>query len=360
MQNSADRLPPVRSSRPQPRPSGVITATLSLLAVVAIHAPQPVHGQSAGYYTQNGVTFWYGGQQQPYGQQNRGYQPQAYANSPAAGYYGAPGYFQPPTASQPALQGNYAPGQYQAAANAAAANRYGGTTAWTRPGFVAPPYQNNSAYAASPQHAHGQHPAAQTYPYGYGQPYAAYGYGYPNQGYAAPGQPAPGQIVAGQIPPGQPGSGQPGSGQPGSGQPGSGQPGSGQPGSGQPGQQPQQPANPQQNQHSQHQLTPTQQAAQQAAANILPNGVPVLSPAAARFFQNLKGPNLSTYNQSRQNYSFSGQTRPSTQIPNTTWQYGSRFGQTNSNFSNYNQTTINQNRFNYSLHNLTDPGLRGY
>jgi hypothetical protein len=91
-----------------------------------------------------------------------------------------------------------------------------------------------------------------------------------------------------------------------------------------------------------------------------PNGVPVLSPAAAQFFQNLQGPNRSTYNQNQQNYSFSGQARPSNQIPNTTWQSGSRFGQTYSNRSNHNQTTTNQNRFNYSLHNLTRPGLRGY
>lgn len=115
----------------------------------------------------------------------------------------------------------------------------------------------------------------------------------------------------------------------------------------------------QQNQQPRQQLTPIQKAAQQAAQNVSPSGVPVLSPAAKQFFENLRGPNLSTYNQNRQNYSFRGQTRPSTQIPNTTWRSGSRFGQSYSNRSSYNQSTINQNRFNYSLHNLTRPGLRG-
>lgn len=100
--------------------------------------------------------------------------------------------------------------------------------------------------------------------------------------------------------------------------------------------------------------------AQQGRRKRDPFATPALSPAATRFFQDLRGPNLSTWNQNRSNYSFVGQTRPDNRIPNTTWRSGSRFGQSYSNRSVHNQTTFNQNRFNYSLHNIAAPGLRGY
>ena len=309
--------------------SGMVA--LLMLGVLAIQTPQPAHGQSAGYYTQNGGVFYYGAQQQ------RG-------QYPAAGYYPAPGYVQHPAHSQPAVRGTYHPGGYPAAANAAAANRYGGTTAWTQPGYVAQQYQQYSPYGV-PLQPHGYYQAAPTSAYGQtfvdrqrqqyaaSQAYPAYGYGYPVTGYPSYSTP----------PPGHPAHGHPGQ---------HPQPGSPQ----QPSQLPSQQHDP----HAYSQLTPVQRSAMQAAQNVSPNGVPVLSPAAAEFFQNLQGPNRSTYNQNRQNYSFSGQTQPSNQIPNTTWQSGSHYGQTWSNRNNYNQTTINQNRFNYSLQNLTQPGLRGY
>lgn len=113
------------------------------------------------------------------------------------------------------------------------------------------------------------------------------------------------------------------------------------------------------NQREQEQQAERQRA-QQNSRKQDPMAAPVLSPAAQRFFQELRGPNLSTWNQNRSNYSFFGQTRPSTTIPGTTWQSGSRFGQTYSHRSTHNQTTFNQNRFNFSLQNITAPGLRGY
>ncbi|MFT4556041.1 MAG: hypothetical protein ACI93T_000282 [Porticoccaceae bacterium] len=333
MKNSAHKY--VRHAIPLcaiPR-AGMFAGVLSMLAVFAIQTPQPAHGQ-AGYYTQNGGVVWYGAQQQ------RG-------QHPAAGYYPAPGYIQHPAHSQPAARGAYYPNGYPAAAYP-----YGGTTAWAQPGYVAQPYQQNPAYGV-PQQPYGySHQAAPTS--GYGQPfvqqqrqqyaqrnaYPAYGYGYPVTGYPSYSTPPAGHPAYGQ-PPGQ-------------------YPQQGNPQHGQPQQaQPQQP-NQQQNPHAYNQLTPVQQAARQAAINVSPNGVPVLSPAASKFFQNLQGPNRSTYNQNRQNYSFSGQTRPSNQIPNTTRQSGSRFGQTYSNRSTHNQTRANQNGFNSRLRNLTNPGLRGY
>jgi hypothetical protein len=319
-----------------------VAAALSVLAIFAIQMPELAHGQAAGYYTQNGGVVWYGAQQQR-------------APHPASGHYPPPAYIQHPAHSQPAVRGSYAPGGYPAAANAAAANRYGGTTAWQQPGFVPQTYQQNPAYGV-PQQPYGYYQPAPNYgngqtsaygqtfvdrqrqQYGQGYPYPGYGYGYP----PPTGYPSHNPAIAGQPAYGQPAHAQPWQ----------------QP-SQQAQQQMQQP-NQQQNPHVQNQLTPVQQAARQAATNVSPNGVPVLSPAASRFFQNLQGPNRSTYNQNRQNYSFSGQTRPSNRIPNTTWQSGSRFGQTYSNRSNHNQATINQNRFNYSLHNLTRPGFRGY
>ena len=319
--------------------SGSGMMALLILAVFAIQTPQPAHGQAAGYYTQNGGVFYYGAQQQ------RG-------QYPAAGYYPAPGYIQHPAHSQPALQGSYYPGGYPAAANAAAANRYGVTTAWAQPGFVSQQYQQYSPYGV-PQQPYGYNQTAPTSAYGQtfvdrqrqqyaaSHAYPAYGYGYPVTGYPSYSTP----------PPGHPAHGHPAYGHPGQ-HPQLGSPQQGDP----------QQAHPQQRnqQHQHNQLTPVQQAAQQAALNVAPNGVPVLSPAASKFFQNLQGPNRSTYNQNRQNYSFSGQTQPSHQIPNSTWQSGSHYGQTWSNRNNYNQTTINQNRFNYSLQNLTRPGFRGY
>lgn len=316
-------------------------ATLSVLAVFAIQMPELAHGQAAGYYTQNGGVVWYGAQQQ--------------AHHPRAGHYPAPGYVQHPAHSQPAVRGTYAPGGYAAAANAAAANRYGGTTAWQQPGFVPQTYQQNPAYGV-PQQPYGYYQPAPTYgsdqTSAYGQTfvdrqrqqyaqthtYPGYGYGYPVTGYPSHSTPPAEHPAYVQQTPQQTQQQQ------------------------QYGQQHAQQHQPhqQQNPHVQNQLTPVQQAARQAATNVSPNGVPVLSPAASRFFQNLQGPNRSTYNQNRQNYSFSGQTRPSNQIPNTTWQSGSRFGQTYSNRNGHNQTTINQNRFHYSLHNLTRPGFRGY
>lgn len=107
-----------------------------------------------------------------------------------------------------------------------------------------------------------------------------------------------------------------------------------------------------------------QQAERQAARQTRPQNhqadASVLSPAANRFFRNLEGPNLSTWNQNRNHYSFSRQTRPDTRIPRITWQSGSRFGQTTSRRSFHNQTTFNQNRHNYSLRSITSPGFRGY
>ena len=328
------------------RPTGfsqmhAAVATLSVLAVFAIQMPELAHGQAAGYYTQNGGVVWYGAQQQ--------------AHHPRAGHYPAPGYVQHPAHSQPAVRGTYAPGGYAAAANAAAANRYGGTTAWQQPGFVPQTYQQNPAYGV-PQQPYGYYQPAPTYgsdqTSAYGQTfvdrqrqqyaqthtYPGYGYGYPVTGYPSHSTPPAEHPAYVQQTPQQTQQQQ------------------------QYGQQHAQQHQPhqQQNPHVQNQLTPVQQAARQAATNVSPNGVPVLSPAASRFFQNLQGPNRSTYNQNRQNYSFSGQTRPSNQIPNTTWQSGSRFGQTYSNRNGHNQTTINQNRFHYSLHNLTRPGFRGY
>ena len=142
------------------------------------------------------------------------------------------------------------------------------------------------------------------------------------------------------------------------------QPYPGQQGQSQPGLFPAEPANAQWNQQMQSQPAQNQQAVQTAAPQARPPhdpmGVPVLSPAASRFFQNLRGPNLSTWNQNRNHYSFVGQTRPDTQFHGMTWQSGSRFGQTYSNRSGHNQSTFNQNRFNYSLHNITAPGQSGY
>ena len=292
-------------SAPESAISGLIATVLALLAGSAICAPESVVAQTAAYYGAPG------------------YQQ----------YYGAPGYAQHPAASHPALRGpSYPHTNYPAAANAAAANRYGGTTAWSQPGFVAQPYANGSAFA-TPQQAYGHVQGAPGYGYNYGQqpygqPYSYYGNAPQHHGHQYPNQQYPGHPTTAQ-----------------------------------PGQNPATQGHAQWDQHAhqQHQqLTPIQQAAKQAAQNVLPNGVPVLSPEAARFFQNLKGPNLSTYNQNRSNYSFTGQTRPNNQIPNTTWQSGSRYGQSYPNRSNYNQTTTNQNRFNYNLHNLTAPGFRGY
>jgi hypothetical protein len=313
--------------------NSLLLATLSVLAVFAIQTPEPAHGQSAGYYTQNGGAVWYGAQQQR-------------AHHPATGhYYPAPGYVQHPAHSQPAVRGTYAPGGYAAAANAAAANRYGGTTAWQQPGFVAQPYQQNPAYGV-PQQSYGYYQA--TPAYGYAQPnynQAYYGQGYPSAGYGhgypvPTGYPSQNPAIAGQPVYGQPVYAQPGQPTPQQSQPNQGQP--------------------QQNPNAHNQLTPVQQAARQAATNVAPNGVPVLSPAASRFFQNLQGPNRTTFNQNRQNYSYYGQTRPSNQIPNTTWQSGSRYGQTYSNRSTHNQSRANQSGFNNRLRNLTSPGLRGY
>jgi hypothetical protein len=310
----------------------LLVATLPVLAVLAFNAPDTAVAQTAGYYAQNGGVVWYGAQQQR-------------APHPATAYYPAPGYVQHPAHGQPAVRGTYAPGNYAAAANAAAANRYGGTTAWTQPGFVAQPYQQNPNYGVPQQH------------YGYYQPAPTYGYTQPNynQSYSGHGYPAPRYGHGYPLPTGYPSQNPAIAGQPVYGQPVYGQPGQPIPQQAQPV-----PGQPQRNPHAQNQLTPVQQAARQAATNVAPNGVPVLSPAATRFFQNLQGPNRSTYNQNRQNYSFSGQTRPSNQIPNTTWQSGSRFGQTYSNRSTYNQSRANQNGFNNRLRNLTNPGLRGY
>jgi hypothetical protein len=315
MKTSTDNQSPRTSRSPK-----LLVATLSLLAVIVSLAPDAAMAQTAGYYTQNGGAVWYGAQQQR-------------AHHPAAGYYPALGYIQHPAHSQPAVRGTYAPGNY-----AAAANRYGGTTAWAQPGFVAQSYQQNSAYGV-PHQPYGYHQAAPTSAYGqpfvqqqrqqYGQgyPYPRYAYGYP----PTTDYPSQNPVIAGQPVYGQP-------------------PQQAQPNQG----------SPQQNPHAQNQLTPVQQAARQAATNVAPNGAPVLSPAASRFFQNLQGPNRTTFNQNRQNYSFSGQTRPSNQIPNTTWQSGSRFGQTYSNRITYNQSRANQSGFNNRLRNLTSPGLRGY
>ena len=332
-----------------------VAAALSVLAVFAIQTPEVAHGQGAGYYTQNGGVVWYGAQQQ--------------AHHPGTRHYAAPGYVQHPAHSQPAVRGTYAPGGYPGAANAAPANQYGGTTAWQQPGFVPQTYQQNPAYGVS-QQPYGYYQPAPNYgngqTSGYGQTfvdrqrqqyaqshaYPGHGYGYPVTGYPSYSTPPAGHPAYAQQPPHQ------GQQQYQQGQQYQQQGQQQYQYQYQQGQQLQ--TNQRQNPHVQNQLTPVQQAARQAATNVSPNGVPVLSPAAAQFFQNLQGPNRSTYNQNQQNYSFSGQARPSNQIPNTTWQSGSRFGQTYSNRSNHNQTTTNQNRFNYSLHNLTRPGLRGY
>ena len=316
MTNSVDKpndsLRRVSLRRVFPQRNMVVSAW-SVLAVFAIQIPELTHGQTAGYYTQNGGVVWYGAQQQR-------------VHHPVAAY-------------------NPAPGGNPAAANAAATNRYGGTTAFQQPGFSPQTHQRNPVYG-TPQQPYGYYQPTPTYGNGwvsaYGQnfvdrqrqqnaqsrAYQGYGYSYSVAGY-------PGYIT----PPEHPAYAQ-------------------QPT--QPGQQPTQQPNPQQNSDVQNQLTPVQQAARQGATNVSPNGVPVLSPAASRFFRNLQGPNRSTYNQNRKNYSFFGQTRPSNRIPNTTWQSGSRFGQTFSNRSNYNQTTTNQNRFNYSLRSLTRPGFQDY
>lgn len=300
----------------------MFAGALLILAVFAIQTPEPAQGQ-AGYYTQNrgfvqnGGAVWYGAQQQR-------------VQQPAAGYYPAPGYIQIPAYSQPAVQGHY----------------------YVQGGYPAHPYQQHPAYA-QPRQPYGYQQSLPTSNYGqtfvdrqrqlYGQAnaYPGYAYGYP----PPTGYPSHNPQIAGQ---------------PVYGQPGYGQNTQSQPAQAQPGQQPPQPNQGQhQNPHARNQLTPVQQAARQAATNIAPNGAPVLSPAAQKFFQNLQGPNRTTFNQNRQNYSFHGQARPSNAIPNTTWQSGSRFGQTWSHRNSHNQSAINQNRFNYSLHNLTQPGLRG-
>lgn len=328
MKNSAHNYLCPASLRPE-----IFAGALSILAALAIQTPQPAQGQT-GYYTQNGGVVWYGAQQQR-------------SHHPATGYYLAPSYIQHPAHSQPATRGAYYPNGYPAAAHP-----YGGTTAWAQPGYITQPYQQNPAYGV-PQQPYGySHQAAPTSGYGqafvqqqqqYAQrhAYPTYGYGYPVTGYPSYSTLPPGHSAQGHYPQ-------------------QGNPQQGQPQQAQPQHRNQQQANQQQNPHAHNQLTPVQQAAQQAAINVSPNGVPVLSPAASKFFQNLQGPNRSTYNQNRQNYSFSGQTRPSNRIPNTTWQSGSRFGQTYSNRSTHNQTRANQTGFNNRLRNLTVPGLRGY
>ena len=308
----------------------MVAAAWSVVAVFAIQIPELTHGQTPGYYTQNGGVVWYGAQQQR-------------VHHPATAYNPAPGYVQHHANNLVPLRGTYAAAGNSAAANAAAANRYGGTTAFQQPGFSSQTHQRIPGYGA-PQQPYGYNQPTPTYGNGwtsaygqnfvdrqrqqYAQPraYPGYGYSYPVAGYPGYSTPPAGYPAYAQQPPQQ-------------------------------GQQPTQQPNLQQNPDVQDQLTPVQQAARQAAANVSPNGVPVLSPAASRFFRNLQGPNLSTYNQNRQNYSFFGQTRPSNRIPNTTWQSGSRFGQTYSNRSNHNQTTAHQNRFNYSLRSLTRPGF---
>lgn len=301
----------MRKSAFQTTSYSAMVATLGLTCLVAGLAPETALGQAAAWYGQNRAPYGHVPQARHYGH--------GYTTYPPAGHYGSPGYVQHPSTSQPAMRDAYHHGGYPAAANAAAAHRYGGTTAWTQPGLVATPYQNNSAYAPRQYSGYGH-----SYAHGRPQPYGTYGNGLPATGYPTPNHPAVGNWNQNQ-----------------------------------PGQNQRHHTHPHQ-QQNQQQLTPIQKAALQAAQNVSPNGVPVLSPAARQFFENLRGPNLSTYNQTRQNYSFRGQTRPSTQIPNTTWRSGSRFGQSYSNRSSYNQSTVNQNRFNYSLHNLTRPGLRGY
>jgi hypothetical protein len=308
----------------------MVAATWSLVAVFAIQIPELTHGQTPGYYTQNGGVVWYGAQQQR-------------VHHPATAYNSAPGYVQHHANNQVSLRGTHTAAGYPAAANAAAANRYGGAPALQQPGVSPQTHQRIPVYGA-PQQLYGYYQPPPTYRNGWATAYGQHFVDRQRQQYAQP-----------RVYPGH-GYSYPVAGSPGYSTPPAEHPAYTQ----QPPQQEQQPTqqpNLQQNPDDQNQLPTVQQAARQVAANVSPNGVPVLSPAASRFFRNLQGPNLSTYNQNRQNYSFFGQTRPSNRIPNTTWQSGSRFGQTYSNRSNHNQTTAHQNRFNYSLRSLTRPGF---
>ena len=113
-------------------------------------------------------------------------------------------------------------------------------------------------------------------------------------------------------------------------------------------------------QSRQSQRTDPRQDRQRNQQKYDPMGVPVLNPAAQRFFRRLEGPHRSTWNQSRRNYSFTGQTTPSTRIHGITWQRGTRIGQSYPRPSFHNQSNYNQNRFNYSLRGITSPGFRGW
>jgi len=89
-------------------------------------------------------------------------------------------------------------------------------------------------------------------------------------------------------------------------------------------------------------------------------GNPVLPPEADRFFGQLRGPRLSTWNQNQFRFSFRNRFTPDTTIPRTTWRDGSRFRQTTSGRNFHLRSQFNMNGFKYGLQRITTPSMRGW
>lgn len=286
-------------------------SALSILAVHVVNLPQIVLAQTVRHPGHNGITVWQGAQRgsslthQPLPGSRQG-------AAQRAPQYGSPGIVQHPTASQPAL------GSFNRQGNRYSHDQWRNQR--SNAGVGVPAIQRNpSSYLQDRQYPRQIQSA---------QPYGPRG----SQQYPGPRNTAQQQQRSQQQ-------------------------------NGQPGQFPAATDDTGSGQQAWNQATQNQQqaqAAQQIRPQQDPMGVPVLSPAANQFFYNLKGPNLSTWNQNRNHYSFTGQTTPGHQIPGITWQSGSRFGQTTSRRNNYNQTMFNQNRHNYSLRSITTPSFRGY
>jgi hypothetical protein len=278
-----------------------MTILLALLAGVAANSPDAARAQSASYSKQNGVIFWHGNQQRTAAPHSfsEGTSPRSGNDAPASSriaQYGAPGFLQHPASGRPAL------GRADSGGTRSQP-QLGGSSTSTATGNTASPA-----------------PYLQQYPgYGYS------GYGYPGYGVGQAASGPQAQNLTAQELANQQFEQQ------------------------QPAQQPQN----QQQQAGDPRLT-------QQRPEYDPTDPRTLSPEAAQFFQNLRGPNISTWNQNRGNYSFAGQTRPSTTIPGITWQSGSRFGQSYTQPSFYNQSLYNQNQSNYSLYGISTPGFPGW
>lgn len=270
---------------------------LALLAGVAANSPDTARAQSANYTNQNGAIFWHGSQHRTAG-------PHSFSAATSS-HFG-----NHPTASSRNAQYG-APGflQHPASGRPAlgGANSGGARSQPQLGGFLTNSATGNTASLA---------PYLQQYP-GYGYP----GYGVGQAAAGTQAQKLTAQELANQHFERQ--------------------------------QLAQQAQNQQLKQANDPRLT-------QRRPEYDPTDPRTLSPEAAQFFQNMRGPNISIWNQNRDHYSFSGQTRPSTTIPGITWQSGSRFGQSYTQPSFYNQSRYNQNQSNYSLYGISTPGFPGW